>query len=360
MGPVPQVPDRGGDSRSTFDSRSTHSAICDARHSGAVITPMAGAGRSFGVGCVSTSAPEAWRHSATRAEGRTAPHVVGIGELLWDILPAGERLGGAPFNVVAHLRRFGWSARFISAVGADEYGRRALAEVDRLGIDSSSIAINDLPTGVVRVVLDEVGAPRYAIQSPAAYESIPAWADYGRHAPDLLVFGSLAQCFAEVRAATRRLANIAANALRLFDVNLRLDRWTVALVADLLDLATVVKLNEDEWRTLSAPLDLPVHSVESFARALADRHALRAVCVTRGAMGAGLLLGGRYVEAPAPLVRVVDTVGAGDAFAAALAHGVFQGWPASETLAVANRLGSLVASRAGASPNWRPDELGIA
>jgi fructokinase len=285
---------------------------------------------------------------------------VGIGELLWDILPAGEQLGGAPFNVVAHLRRFGWSARFISAVGADEYGRRALAEVDRLGIDSSLIAINELPTGLVRVVLDDAGAPSYAIQSPAAYESIPVWADYGPPAPEVLVFGTLAQCFDGARAATRRLANIAPSALRLFDVNLRFDRWTVALVTHLLDLATLVKLNEDEQRTLSAPLDLPAHSVESFARALADRHALRGVCVTRGAMGAGLLLDGTYVEAPAPIVRVLDTVGAGDAFAAALAHGVFQGWPASETVAVANRLGSLVASRAGASPNWRPDELGIA
>lgn len=129
---------------------------------------------------------------------------------------------------------------------------------------------------------------------------------------------------------------------------------------DLLDLATVVKLNEDELQILSAPLDLPADSVESFGRALAGRHVLRGVCVTRGAMGAGLLLDGTYVEASAPIVRVVDTVGAGDAFAAALAHGLNRGWPASDTVAVANRLGSLVASRAGASPTWMPVELGIA
>jgi fructokinase len=289
-------------------------------------------------------------------------NVLGIGELLWDLLPGAERLGGAPFNVVAHLRRFGCHAAYVSAVGADARGRRAVREVASLGVDTSLIEVNELPTGVVRVELDAAGVPDYEVVSSAAYEAIVPLE--GRTAAlgdrvDLLVFGTLAQRFDGVRAATRRLAEEAPDAPRLYDVNLRRGCWTPALVRDLLRFATVVKANQGEREVLAKELALPASSIEEFARAASEQYGLQAVCVTRGESGAALLLDGVYAEAPSPQVNVVDTVGAGDAFAAGLAKGLVEGWAIAEILAVATRLGSLVASREGAIPDWSLSDIGL-
>jgi fructokinase len=287
---------------------------------------------------------------------------LGIGELLWDLLPGGERLGGAPFNVVAHLRRFGWNCTYTSAVGRDRLGRRALREAAQLGVDTSLIAVADPPTGVVRVRLDAGGTPEYEIVSPAAYETVapaPGRVVAAGGRVDLLVFGTLAQRFPCVLAATRLLAAEAPAAVRLYDVNLRSGCWSPALVDDLLRLATIVKLNEQEETALAEALVIEDPSAEGFARAMARRYRLRGVCVTRGPDGASLLLDGVYAEARSPTVQVVDTVGAGDAFAAALGAGVVEGWSVAQILVVATRLGALVASRAGAIPGWEPSEIGL-
>ena len=303
---------------------------------------------------------------------------VGIGELLFDLLPDGPRLGGAPFNVVAHLRRLGLETAYVSTVGRDALGARALAEVGRLGVDASCIAMADVPTGVVRVELDEAGSPTFEIVSPAAYETIEpeqvvAFGPAARHAASssdvithapppafgVLVFGTLAQRFPGVLAATRALA-ARRPAVRLYDVNLRSGCWTPELVRELTGLATIVKLNAAEAEALADPLGLPRSGTEQFARALADRAGLRGVCVTRGAEGASLLLGGTFVEVPAVPVVVADTIGAGDAFASGLAAGLVRGWPAGAILDLAARLAALVASRHGAIPDWSPSELGDA
>jgi fructokinase len=288
------------------------------------------------------------------------PTVLGIGELLWDLLPGGERLGGAPFNVVAHLRRFGWRCAYVSAVGRDALGRRAIEEAARLGIDTSPIEVNERPTGVVRVRLDAAGVPDYEIVSPAAYEAIVPrqgrCVGVGAHL-DMITFGTLAQRFSGVRAATHLLASEAPDAIRLYDVNLRRDCWHFGLVEELLILANVVKVNQEEQKVLAGGLGLPTDSTEAFARATSSRFSLRAVCVTRGPTGATLLLDDDYVEAPAPRVRVVDTVGAGDAFAAALGKGLIEGWTAPQIVDVANRLGALVVSRSGAIPEWSLSEI---
>jgi fructokinase len=288
--------------------------------------------------------------------------VVGIGELLWDLLPDGPRLGGAPFNVIVHLGRFGCRTAMISAVGRDELGRRAIEEATRFGGATSLIEVNDRPTGVARVELVSRGVPEYDILSPAAYEAFGAsphdLAIAGE--PDLVVFGTLAQRFEGVRAATQEITDGAPDAVRLYDVNLRPGCWDPPLVERLLALATVVKLNEDEAATIAFALGLPASPIERFANAACDRYDLRGVCVTRGAAGAALLLDGAYRQRAAPPVDVVDTVGAGDAFAAGLAFGLIRSWAGSEILSVATRLGALVASRRGAIPDWDPTEIGTA
>jgi fructokinase len=284
---------------------------------------------------------------------------LGIGELLWDLLPGGERLGGAPFNVVAHLRRFGWTSRYVSAVGNDPYGRRALEEAARIGVDTSLIQVNAQPTGLATVRVDAAGEAEYEFVSPAAYETLVA--GHGRETlgdqADLIAFGTLAERFPDVRAATHQLANTAPDAVLLYDVNLRRNCWHPALVEHLLTLAAVVKLNRGEQKLLAAELELPVDPIETFASAASERYNLRGDCVTSGPSGAALLLDGTYAEAPTPKAQVVDTVGAGDAFAAALGNGVVEARPVAEILDVATRLGALVASRAGAIPEWTPSDI---
>lgn len=292
------------------------------------------------------------------ARAKPRPLVVGIGELLWDLLPGGERLGGAPFNTVAHLRRLGWRAAYVTGVGDDERGARALAEMGRLGVDTRWVQRTRSPTGVARVRLGQGGDPQFEIVSPAAYETARPDQDSVRtlDGADLLVFGTLAQRFSAIRETTERVA--ARAEIRLYDVNLRSGRWDAALVDGAMRTATVVKMNEAEAAAIAAELGLPA-APEAFCRDLAAKYALEAACVTFGARGAALLLGESYSLAAGVTVDVADTVGAGDAFAAALGHGLFNRWPAGEILSVSNRLGALVASRQGAIPDWAPPDIGL-
>jgi fructokinase len=298
----------------------------------------------------------------TTTEGWSHARALGVGELLWDLLPDGPRLGGAPFNTIAHLRRLGMAAAYVTAVGRDDLGRRAREALDRLGVDGSLIQTADAPTGVARVKVDDRGEPAFEIVSPAAYEQLQplsanALARLGD--TDVLVFGTLAQRFEGMLGTTRALAGIAPQALRIFDVNLRPDCWNPGLVEELLSLAVVAKMNAAERDVLAAELELPAAPTERFARLLGDRFELRGVCVTFGPDGAGLLLDGDYREAAAIPVEVVDTIGAGDAFTAGLTAAIIASGPASEVLDLASRLAAVVASRHGAIPSWELSEVGL-
>lgn len=291
------------------------------------------------------------------ADGR----VLGIGELLWDLFPDGPRLGGAPFNVVANMRRLSHSAAFVTAVGDDELGRSAVAAVDELGVDTTFISVApDLPTGTVAVTPDPVEGHRFTIGSPAAYASIGDADTLVTRlldlVPEALVYGTLAQRSPAVRELTHRVATEIRPVKRLYDVNLRDGSWTGDLVLDLLRDATVVKLNGDEAVVLAGLLGSAATG-RALATALAARYGIERLCITRGAAGATLLVGGDEYMVEGIEVDVADTVGAGDAFAAGLLHGLLTDMPPDETLRFANRLGALVASRAGALPVWSATEL---
>ena len=291
------------------------------------------------------------------ADGR----VLGIGELLWDLFPGGPRLGGAPFNVVASMRRLSHPAAFVTAVGDDELGRSAVAAVDELGVDTTFISVApDLPTGTVAVTPDPVEGHRFTIGSPAAYASIGDADTLVTRLLDLvaeaLVYGTLAQRSPAVRELTHRVATEIRPVNRLYDVNLRDGSWTGDLVLDLLRDATVVKLNGDEAVVLAGLLGSAATG-RALATALAARYGIERLCITRGAAGATLLVGGDEYMVEGIEVDVADTVGAGDAFAAGLLHGLLTDMPPDETLRFANRLGALVASRAGALPVWSATEL---
>jgi fructokinase len=185
----------------------------------------------------------------------TVSRVLAIGELLWDLLPGGQRLGGAPFNVVAHLRQMGHEVALLTGVGDDERGRAALAEASELGVGTQFMrVVPGVPTGIVHVELDPTGIPRFDIVSPAAYEYVAddrgSVVEAARYAPDAVVFGTLAQRSPSVRHATTVVIEANPGSLRIYDVNLREGCWHPELVDELLSSATVVKLNDDEVRAL--------------------------------------------------------------------------------------------------------------
>ncbi len=283
-------------------------------------------------------------------------NIVSIGEILWDVFPAGERLGGAPFNFSAHATRLGHHVAFLSGVGHDALGDRALDEMSRLGVGHDFVArVAGAPTGYVTVQL-RAGEPTYTIHRPAAYD-FPAVDDaqlqsISRLPAHFIYYGTLAQASPAVRSLTRRVIEACPSATRFYDVNLRPDNDNPALVEELLSGAHIVKLNHEEALRLAPLLSLAPSPVEAFCRALAARFHTSGVCVTLGPRGCALLHNGQFVECPGVSVSVHDAVGAGDAFSAALVHGLSQRLPLAETGALANRVGALVASRPGAIPDW--------
>jgi fructokinase len=283
--------------------------------------------------------------------------IVAIGELLWDVFPDSERLGGAAFNFAAHARRLGHDVVFLSAVGDDERGRAAIARAAAIGLPVEHIRqVAGAPTGTVTVQLDAAGHPNFTIHRPAAYDllrlnaaGIAALADFS---PDWLYFGTLHQADPHIRELDRTLMDALPRARRFYDVNLRRDCYDAALVEALLRCAQVVKLNDEEVAEVDRLTRLHHRGIEDFCGDWSRRLGWQAVCVTLGARGCALLVGGEYVEVPGYPVRVVDTVGAGDAFAAAFLHGLSLDWPPARIGDFANRLGAFVASRAGAVPEW--------
>jgi fructokinase len=294
--------------------------------------------------------------------GSPVTHVVGIGEILWDELPGGRAIGGAPFNVVANLARLGHEAAYVTAVGRDALGTGAVAEIRDHGVDASLVQVLDgTPTGIARVSLGPSGTPEFEIVRPAAYQELrlddAAVHQIAGRRPGALVFGTLAQLPGQIRDGTRRLAAELQGAVRLYDVNLRDGWWSPEVVAELAALATIVKLTDEEARQLEPALGVRWGGAEAFCRRLSERLGLRGVAVSAGADGASVWLDGEFASGPPPVVTVADSVGAGDAFAAGLLDAVSRGMPATAALRRANALGALVVSRSGALPGWTPAEL---
>jgi fructokinase len=277
-------------------------------------------------------------------------HVASLGEILWDLIDGQELLGGATFNFSVQLSRLGHNVSFLSAVGDDERGRRAIEAASRLGLPAEFIGIvKDAPTGTVSVALDALGQPSYEIHRPAAYDFAalsPLAAD-----PGWIYYGTLSFIEPRMRAVLLDLTARYPRARRFYDINLRKKSYHATLVMDLLQLADVVKLNDEEVARVEEMAGTSHGSIEDFSRDFASRFHWDAVCVTRGERGCAILKGAEYVEVSGIHVEVVDAVGAGDAFAAAFLHGFDAGWPPAKIGAFANRLGALVASHPGALPN---------
>jgi len=288
-------------------------------------------------------------------------NVISIGEVLWDIVGQEEHLGGATFNFSAHLSRLGHRVSFISAVGADELGQKVIDSMSRLGLATDYLQTEkDHPTGTASVALASDGQPKFVLHRPAAYDfpqlSATQCDQLFSRPVDWIYFGTLHQIYPQARQLTADILDRTSGARRFYDVNLRSDGYTPALIQQLMSLATIVKLNHEEVEAIAHMLGSRHGSLEEFCRNYAALYKWEGVCVTRGSLGCTVLMGGQYIEAPGYPVQVVDTVGAGDAFAAAFLHGLGSGWPTPEIADFANRVGALVASRRGAIPDWTISE----
>jgi fructokinase len=279
-----------------------------------------------------------------------------LGEILWDLIDGQELLGGATFNFSVQLSRLGHDVSFISAVGDDDRGRRALEAVSQLGLSTKFIrTVKDAPTGTVSVTVDAQGQPTYVLHRPAAYDFVELPPLPG--SPEWIYHGTLQLIEPRMLALLGELFARYPEARRFYDINLRKDSYTAPLVMELLALADSVKLNDDELSRVQQMAGTSHSSIETFCRDYAARFGWEAVCVTLGDQGCAILKGDEYVEVSAVPVSVVDTVGAGDAFAAAFLHGLNSGWSPVKIGDFANRLGALVASRAGGVPEWSASEL---
>lgn len=282
------------------------------------------------------------------------PTIVGLGEVLWDLLPAGKQLGGAPANFAYHAGALGAHARLVSRVGKDALGGETLDRLAKLGVLTDGVEVDPrLPTGTVSVVVAADGQPQFTIHENVAWDALEG-SSAGRQAiatADALCFGTLAQRSERSRLTIRALVAAApAGALRVFDVNLRQHFYSRAVIEESLGMADVVKVNDAELARLAEMLGLPGDDRSRIAT-LADRFGLRWVVCTRGAQGSLLYAGGRWSERPGTPTRVVDTIGAGDSFTAALTLGLLAGWPLDETHRRAGDLAAYVCSQPGATPS---------
>jgi fructokinase len=281
--------------------------------------------------------------------------VLVVGEILWDRFPDTARLGGAPLNFAAQLQRLGHTPRLLSAVGADAAGAEAMRMIRGLGLDVAWLqSTARFATGSATVRVQPSGEPAFAIERPAAYDAIALTdseiAQISGWRPSWIYYGTLfPSCPDGKRTLDRLLQRLPDTATRFYDLNLRPGFDEPSLVAGLLGEAHVVKLNEEELLAVSRQMGFPC-SVDGFCREGRSRFGWQAVAITLGARGCALCVGDDFIEAPAVPITVVDTVGAGDAFAAAFLHGLASTWPAATIADFANRAAAAVAAVRGATP----------
>jgi len=295
---------------------------------------------------------------------RTGPggRVLALGEILWDVFQDSTRLGGAPLNFTVNLSRMGHEAILISALGDDSAGRSAKEMIEAFGLDTRFIRTTpQFPTGSALVRTEPTGQTEFRIQRPAAYDAVHLSQDdlqwLATWSPGWLYYGTLFSSTDYSRKLLHGLVGLLPDAIRFYDINLRPESYSEEQVRALLSSANVVKLNKTEMELAAQFADLPGSSIEAFCRAGSARYGWLAACVTLGAQGCGVWSDGTYAEADGCRVEVVDTVGAGDGFAAAFLHGLSRRWPADQIAEFANRIGAGIASSPGAIPDWNWNQV---
>jgi len=285
--------------------------------------------------------------------------IVGIGEILWDLLPAGKQPGGAPANFAFIVSQLGDCGTVVSRVGDDRNGAEILEKLKSYGLEINEIQIDRKnSTGTVKVNLKN-GQPEYEIIEPVAWDFLEMNDNLHDLAKkcDAVCFGSLAQRNSVSRKTIREFLRLTRNdALQIFDVNLRQKFFSPEILRESLVLANVVKLNNEELPKICEMFAVEGANETEQTKKLRGKFDLRLLCLTRGAKGSLLVTENGISENHGVKVEITDTIGAGDAFTAALTHGFLRGWGLKEINEKASRVGAFVASNEGAMPDF-PQEF---
>lgn len=279
--------------------------------------------------------------------------IVGIGEILFDLLPQGPQLGGAPANFAYHVSRLGGAGVAVSAVGKDELGADILHILASKNLDAILPQVEH-PTGTVEVSLDEKGIPAYTIIEGVAWDNVPFSTEMEVLAAEAgaVCFGTLAQRSPVTRNTIRQfIRHMPEDSLKVYDINLRQHFFSKEIVDASLRIADILKINDEEIATVSALLDLD-DNPETACRQLIGRYGLRLVILTKGGDGSEVITPGEVLSLRCPQVDIADTVGAGDAFTAAFILAYLRGDSLKDCHALANEVSAFVCSRSGAMPEY--------
>lgn len=280
--------------------------------------------------------------------------VVGMGEALWDVLPEGKKIGGAPANFAYHVSQFGLPSCVVSAVGDDALGKEIVENFTSKGLNQL-IAEVPYPTGTVQVEIDPAGVPQYDIKENVAWDNIP----YTAHLEALaertkaVCFGSLAQRNIVSRTTINRFLDAMPHDndnLVVFDVNLRQGFYDKEILCNSMTRCNILKINDEELVTVSRMFGYPGIDLQDKCWILLGKYNLKMLILTCGINGSYVFTPGNVSFQPTPKVEVADTVGAGDSFTAAFIASILKGKPVAEAHTCAVQTSAFVCTQKGAMP----------
>ena len=280
--------------------------------------------------------------------------VVGMGEALWDVLPEGKKIGGAPANFAYHVSQFGLTSCVVSAVGPDALGKEIQENLTSKGLNHL-IAEVPYPTGTVQVEIDQAGVPQYEIKKNVAWDNIPYTAQLESLAKrtQAVCFGSLAQRNVVSRETINRFLDAmpqTEDSLVVFDVNLRQGFYNKEILCNSMRRCNILKINDEELVTVSRMFGYPGIDLQDKCWILMGKYNLKMLILTCGINGSYVFTPGNVSFQPTPKVDVADTVGAGDSFTAAFIASILKGKSVAEAHSIAVRTSAFVCTKDGAMP----------
>lgn len=286
--------------------------------------------------------------------------VVGMGEALWDVLPEGKKIGGAPANFAYHVGQFGLDSCVVSAVGDDALGNEIIENFNSKGL-KRLIEKVPYPTGTVQVEIDPAGIPQYDIKENVAWDNIPFTPELEKLAKrtKAVCFGSLAQRNVVSRETISRFLDAMPkdeDSLVVFDVNLRQGFYTKEILCESMQRCNILKINDEELVTVSRLFGYPGIDLQDKCWILLGKYNLKMLILTCGVNGSYVFTPGSVSFLPTPQVKVADTVGAGDSFTAAFIASILKGMPVTEAHRHAVNTSAFVCTQKGAMPVL-PDTL---
>lgn len=285
--------------------------------------------------------------------------VVGMGEALWDVLPEGKKIGGAPANFAYHVSQFGLPSCVVSAIGNDALGKEIIENFTSKGLDQL-IAEVPYPTGTVQVEIDQTGIPLYDIKENVAWDNIP----YTEHLDALakrtkaVCFGSLAQRNVVSRETINHFLDTMPkddDSLIVFDVNLRQGFYNKEILCKSMQNCNILKINDEELITVSRMFGYPSIDLQDKCWILLGKYNLKMLILTCGINGSYVFTPGNVSFQPTPKVEVADTVGAGDSFTAAFIASILKGKSVTEAHSIAVKTSAYVCTQKGAMPILPPE-----